>query len=294
LWLVSLAGGAPGHQSGLGEMRPDVAVQGLPTAAPARQLLASLLVAAALVLLAAGAGALLRRLGVTARTRPFTQASRDIRRLLAKRSGDVEARAWRTLHQAFDHSAGRTLLPRQARLWARDDARYAVFADEIGRFFDASAERFFAIAAVPATTASTAVSTGGSPVSPSVSPSVGQAAGVPASPSGLSKRTGEQAVAAAANDDFGFDEIRLLRLARALARAEAAGLASQGARRAGTWWRRRGISQVAGVGVGSDGSCGGAKRRGVHADESTPGRPKSTRPPRRADDLSRRPGEAHD
>ncbi|MBK6853928.1 MAG: hypothetical protein IPG93_20670 [Burkholderiales bacterium] len=293
LWLVSLAGGAPGHQSGLGEMRPDVAVQGLPTAAPARHLLASLLVAAALLLLAVGAAALMRRLGVTMRSRPFTQASRDIRRLvtqrpgsLARSQGDVEAQAWRLLHQAFDHSAGRTLLPRQVRAWAQGDARYAGLADEIGRFFDASAERFFAIAAVAAPAGSAGVAGAGAPVSTSA----GSGAGRPALPSGLSTRPGERAVAAAANDDHGFGEARLLRLARALARAEAAGLATQGARRAGTWWRRHGTAQDACGGGGG----GGAGRPGVRADEATPGRPNSSRAARRADDVSRRPGAADD
>jgi mxaA protein len=231
LWLVSLASGAPGNQSGLGEMRPDVPVQGVSTAVPARQLVTSLLVGLAMLLLGLAAPALLRWLGVSARAQPFNQASREIRRLLRRRSviasrqvavtlstGDGREAAWHVLHQAFDRSAGRTLLPRQARSWAEGDARYAALADDVERFFAASAERFFGVGVV------------------------GQAVGVSWSrrSSGGEPVRRRGAGGGAANDDRGFDEAHLLQLAKALARAEAARLASRGGRRAAFWLGQRG------------------------------------------------------
>ncbi|MEY2687075.1 MAG: hypothetical protein RL375_1273 [Pseudomonadota bacterium] len=293
LWMVSLAGGAPGHQSGLGEMRPDVAVQGVPTAAPARQLVGSLLAGAALLVLGASAGALLRRLGVSARTQPFALASREINRLLGpgvvatlRRHGvvapggkavrphrtrvgaaaahgamdpalafDGHEAAWRALHRAFDQAAGRTVLPRQARGWALADARFAPLADEIERFFDASADRFFAIG-----------------VAPAWSGGVGGGAGAAERP--RSRRT--PPADGAANDANGFDEARLWLLAKALARAEAAGLATRGAVQAVAWARRGRLGRGVGAVTLVSGAGGNATRTGEVAPaphSARPGRP---------------------
>jgi hypothetical protein len=234
LWLVPLTGGAPAHQAGLGELRPDVGVQGLPTVAAAQRLLGCVLLALGLLGLGAGMRGLLVWLGVTARAQPFTRALPSVRRLVhgggrlaattarapggraaiepvgamarsteADRAAAITDERWLSastaLHEAFKRSAGRTLLQRDARAWALADARFAVCADEIDAFHAASAARFFGAASSPDGTLS--------------------AAGVDTS----------------ADPSPAFDRVRLLALARALARAEQRGLAAQ-AGAAGWGW----------------------------------------------------------
>ncbi|MFM2068156.1 MAG: hypothetical protein RLZZ584_3065, partial [Pseudomonadota bacterium] len=198
LWLAPLAGTSGGSRSGLGELRPDVGVTGLDTGASARRLVLSLALALTLLLLGVAAAALLRWRGITGRARPFALAQAMVARELGRRDragGALAADGRRSaalvaLHQAFHHAAGRTLLPRDARGWALADLRYAPLADAIGRYFDAAADEFFAAPPRSGGTAATARAEGVAPAR--------------------------------------LDDAALLALARALARAERRGLASQG------------------------------------------------------------------
>ncbi|MCB1906395.1 MAG: hypothetical protein KDH15_03410 [Rhodocyclaceae bacterium] len=128
-------------EPGLGELRPD-----RPPATPPLGPLAArlqLTLAALAAMLAAWLGWWLWRSRHDRSTLPFARAWATIRPL-----GDDDPQAWRALHRAFDAGAGSVVDAASVdRLFAQRP-ELAPLADDISRFYRASAQRFFAGRAV--------------------------------------------------------------------------------------------------------------------------------------------------
>lgn len=129
-------------RAGLEEMRPDLAPPLVDTLPNVRRL-AAYAVVAGLMAVAWAAwyfGFSLRG----RRARPFARAERDLRRQLASGSDTTLRRdAMRTLHRAFDATAGSTLFAESLRGFFDRHPTLAPAHDAVARFFAASRAEFF-------------------------------------------------------------------------------------------------------------------------------------------------------
>lgn len=153
-WPVSVSPLAPAEASprrGLGELQPDAPAPLLDTE-PARRRLVAFAVAAL------GLGLLLLHIyvgipWVSRRQRPFAQAWRELRRLEPTSAAPVARAAARTLHRAFDRSAGEVVFAGGIDRFIAAKPNFAPLRDDLARFFEHSRRMFFAsadAAAMPA------------------------------------------------------------------------------------------------------------------------------------------------
>lgn len=129
-------------RAGLEEMRPDVAPPLIDTSPQLRRLGAYGLTAGLFALAWAawyfGFGLRGRR------ARPFARAERDLRRQLARAAEpSVRRAAMRTLHRAFDATAGSTVFAESLRDFFDRSPTLAPAHDGVKRFFAASRAEFF-------------------------------------------------------------------------------------------------------------------------------------------------------
>lgn len=139
LSISPITAGTAFTRNGLGDLRPD---RGPPL--PDLGRLDRALLVAVIVLLGAAALAIAARwrLSQHGGGAPFRAAARELARIERRDRGDL-GRAYRVLHQAFDRSAGRTLLSadiddflgRRPDLAARRDAIVSFYARSDARFF---------------------------------------------------------------------------------------------------------------------------------------------------------------
>lgn len=148
-WPVAMAPLAPENglaRRGLGELRPDQA----PVARDTRVEHRFIALAAAVALSAAV------WLGVVyfglpwwgRRARPFQRAYRHLR--AASRDAAGRPAAWRSLHAAFDRTAGRTLFADGVDDFLRQAPRFAPLREDIREFYARSQRGFFAVGGVEA------------------------------------------------------------------------------------------------------------------------------------------------
>jgi mxaA protein len=129
-------------RAGLEEMRPDVAPPLIDTSPQWRRLTAYGLAAAAIALAWTawyfGFGLRGRR------ARPFARAEHDVRRQLARNAeSSVRREAMRTLHRAFDATAGSAVFAETLGGFFDQRPSLAPAHDEVVRFFAASRAEFF-------------------------------------------------------------------------------------------------------------------------------------------------------
>jgi mxaA protein len=129
-------------RAGLEEMRPDVAPPLIDTRPHTRRLAAYALTAG---LLATAWTAWYVGFGLRGRqNRPFARAERTLRRQLARDGAPAARReAMRTLHRAFDATAGSTLFAESLGAFFARCPSFAPSHDGVKRFFAASRAEFF-------------------------------------------------------------------------------------------------------------------------------------------------------
>lgn len=129
-------------RAGLEEMRPDVAPPLIDTRPPMRRLAAYALAAG---LLAIAWTAWYVGFGLRGRQhRPFARAERALRRQLARDGAPAARReAMRTLHRAFDSTAGSTLFAESLGAFFARCPYFEPAQDSVKRFFAASRAEFF-------------------------------------------------------------------------------------------------------------------------------------------------------
>lgn len=142
-WPVAIAPLAPENglaRRGLGDLRPDQAPVARDTRIERR-----LVTLAAAVALPAAAWLAVVYFGLPwwgRRARPFQQAYRHLRAASAEPTGRMAA--WRSLHAAFDRTAGRTLFADGVDDFLRRVPRFAPLRADILEFYARSQRGFFA------------------------------------------------------------------------------------------------------------------------------------------------------
>lgn len=131
------------QREGLGEWRPDQDPPRVDTTAVHQRLTAY----AVLALLPLGylAAVYLWWPWWSARRRPFGAAWRALGRLSATVSSDQRARAYRTLHQAINQTAGRVVFEADVARFVADHPQFGALRSDLAAFFQHSREQFFAV-----------------------------------------------------------------------------------------------------------------------------------------------------
>ncbi|MEK8029768.1 hypothetical protein AACH06_02950 [Ideonella sp. DXS29W] len=131
------------QREGLGEWRPDQAPPRVDTTAVHQRLSAYAVLA--LLPLAYLAAVYLWWPWWSARRRPFGAAWRALGRPSAAVSPDQRVRAFRTLHQAINQTAGRVVFEADVARFVAEHPQFGALRSDLAAFFQHSREQFFAI-----------------------------------------------------------------------------------------------------------------------------------------------------